>query len=158
MNSPEEKADSIIKGLMATGVTTAVIPAPLGIPFIAVVATGVVGIGRCYGVALNKQEAWKLIREFFKAAGITFTALQVGWTFISAIVNATGVGYPVSVALDATQATAISFAVGSAAKHYFAQQAVTSANTKKLDAVLRNELGAIMRSKITEAKRPTTVA
>jgi uncharacterized protein (DUF697 family) len=106
-----------------------------------VVAGGVVVIGTCYGVQLKKGEAWMLIKEFFRAAGITFMALDVGWTFISAILNFTGLGYPAAVALDATQTIAISYAVGSAAKYYFSGQHS------------RKKLGEIMRSKFREVKR-----
>jgi uncharacterized protein (DUF697 family) len=67
--TPEQKADRIIAGMASTGVMVAVIPLPLGVPFMAAVATGAVAIGACYGIKLTKDEAWKLIREFFKAAG-----------------------------------------------------------------------------------------
>jgi uncharacterized protein (DUF697 family) len=130
----DEKADTIIKGMVTTGVATGVIPLPLGIPFMAAVATGVVAIGSCYGVEITRDEAWKLIREFFKAAGFTFAATQIGWQFISGLMYATGLGSPLAVVLDTTQCIAISYAIGAAAKHYFSGQ--------------RNqrELGAIMRS------------
>jgi uncharacterized protein (DUF697 family) len=146
LETAEQKADAIIKGLMSSGVATAVIPLPLGVPFMAVVAGGVVGIGTCYGVKLTKDEAWSLIKEFFKAAGLTFMALNVGWLFISAILTFTGAGYPVAVALDATQATAIAYAVGSSAKFYFSGQRS------------RKELGEMMRESFKEAKRSTPVA
>ena len=139
----DEKADAIIKGMVATGVATAVIPLPLGVPFMGAVASGVVAIGACYGAQLNKDEAWTLVKEFFRAAGITYMALNVGWTFISAILNFTGLGYPAAVALDATQATAISYAVGSAAKYYFSGQRN------------RKELGKIMRNKLHDGKHAT---
>jgi uncharacterized protein (DUF697 family) len=146
LETAEQKADAIIKGLMSAAVATAVIPLPLGVPFMAVVAGGVVAIGTCYGVELTKDEAWRLIKEFFKAAGVTFMGLNVGWLFISAILNFTGAGYPVSVALDATQGSAIAYAVGSSAKFYFSGQRS------------RKELGEMMRESFKEAKRSTPAA
>lgn len=148
MSSAEEKSDKIIKGMMATAVTMAVIPAPLGVPFLAVVATGVVGIGTCYGVELNKEDAWKLIREFFRAAGVTFMALNVGGLLVSSLVTVTGAGYPVAAALDAAQGTAIAYAVGHAAKYYFSQQE----NRREMTSAMRRELGEIMRSKYRQGK------
>ena len=147
--TPDERADRVIAGMVSTGVATGVVPLPLGIPFMGAVAAGVVAIGAGYGASLTKDEAWKLIREFFKAAGFTFFALNVGWQFITAIMYATGAGAPVAVALDTSQCVAISYAVGAAAKHYFSKQAFN----RQLGAKLRGneqadtrELGGIMRA------------
>jgi uncharacterized protein (DUF697 family) len=117
--TPDEKADRIIKGLTATGVAAGGVPVPLLIPFMATVAGGVVAIGASYGVRLSKEDAWKLIREFFKAAGFVYTATFIGGAFITWILAATGVGYPVALALDAAQCAVIGYTVGTAAKHYF---------------------------------------
>jgi uncharacterized protein (DUF697 family) len=146
LETPEQKADAIIKGMMSSGVAGAIIPLPLGIPFMGVVAAGVVGIGVCYGVELTKDEAWKLIKEFFRAAGLTFMAINVGGLFISAVLNFSGAGYPVAVALDAAQATAIAYAVGTSAKVYFSGEHS------------RKELGAVMRNAFKEAKQFETAA
>jgi uncharacterized protein (DUF697 family) len=139
--TPDERADQIIKGMASTGVAVGLIPVPLGIPFMAAVGTGVIAIGRCYGVELTKDEAWKLVREFFKAAGITYMATAVGWQFITALAKATGFGYPVAAALDAAQAAIIAYAVGAASKAYFKGER----NNK--------QLGAVLRSAVTEARR-----
>jgi uncharacterized protein (DUF697 family) len=138
--SSEEKADAVIAGLVSTAVAAAVIPVPLTVPFIGLVASGVVAIGACYGVKLSKEEAWKLLREFFKAAGFTFMAINVGSVLLSAVMTVTGAGYVVGVALDAVQASAIAYAVGSAAKHYFAGEHSRAA------------LGAVMRAAFTQQK------
>jgi uncharacterized protein (DUF697 family) len=136
----EQKTDKIIKGMVSAGVATGVIPLPLGLPFMAAVATGVVAIGACYGVELTRDEAWKLIREFFKAAGFTFFATNVGWQFITGLMYATGFGSPFAAALDTAQCVAIAYAVGAAAKHHFSGQRS------------RRELGAVMRSAYLERK------
>jgi uncharacterized protein (DUF697 family) len=137
----DERADRIIKGMASTGVAVAVIPLPLGIPFMGAMGAGVVSIGRCYEVELTKDEAWKLIREFFKAAGMTYMATLMGWQFITALGKATGFGYPVAVALDATQAAVIAYAVGAAAKAYFKG----GRSNEQLRAAIRNA--------VTEAKQ-----
>jgi hypothetical protein len=111
LETPEQKADAIIKGMMSSGVAGAIIPLPLGIPFMGVVAAGV-----------------------------------VGGLFISAVLNFSGAGYPVAVALDAAQATAIAYAVGTSAKVYFSGEHS------------RKELGAVMRNAFKEAKQFETAA
>jgi uncharacterized protein (DUF697 family) len=140
--TPDERADLIIKGMASTGVAGALIPLPLGIPFMGVVGAGVVSIGHCYGVELTKDQAWKLVRQFFKAAGFTYMALFVGWQFITGLGKATGFGYPVAVALDATQGAIIAYAVGAAAKAYFKGER----DNKELGALLRNAAIAAKRA------------
>lgn len=71
----------------------------LQVPFMGVLAGGVVGIGASYGVTLTKDEGWKLVKEFFKAAGFTYAATIVRGKLISFAVAVTGIGYPGAVAL-----------------------------------------------------------
>jgi hypothetical protein len=139
--TPDEMADNVIKGLVATGIACGAVPAPMLVPFMAAVASGVVAIGACYGVRLSTDEAWKLLREFFKAAGFVYCAALVGGQFITWIIGATGFGLPVALALDAAQAAGISYAVGGAAKNYFKGQ-----NS-------RSEIRTIMRRALAEARK-----
>jgi len=139
--TPDEKADKIIMGLTATGAAAGGIPVPLLVPFMGAVAGGVVAIGACYGVQLTRDEAWKLIREFFKAAGFVWTATFIGGEFIVWILAATGAGLPVALALDAVQCTVIAYAVSTAAKHYFKGQRS------------RDEIRAVMRRAASDARR-----
>lgn len=136
----DEKANRIIKRMMAGGAVAGGVPVPALVPFMGVVAGGVVAIGSCYGVQLTKGDAWKLIREFFRAAGFTFTAGMVGGHFTTWIISATGLGLPVALALDAAQCTLIAYAVGTAAKHYFK------------GATSRAELRTVMRDALAEAR------
>ena len=138
--TPDQKADKIITGLITTGVAAGGVPIPLTVPFMAAVAGGVVAIGACYGVQLTRDEAWKLIREFFKAAGFVWMATAVGGQLGVLILAATGAGYPVALALDAVQGAVIAYAVGTAAKHYFKGQKS------------RDEIRAVMRSAVSEAR------
>ena len=140
LETPEQRSDAIIAGMAATGVATALIPAPVGLVFMAAVASGVVAIGACYGVEMTKEQAWKLVIQFFKAAGLTYMALNVGWVFISGILTMTGAGHVASVVLDATQATAISYGVGYAAKAYFSGER------------RQKELGKIVREQFVKVK------
>jgi hypothetical protein len=138
--TPDEKADKIIMGLTATGAAAGALPVPLLIPFMGTVAGGVVAIGACYGVGLSRDEAWKLIREFFKAAGFVWTSAFIGTQLIAWIVTTTGVGVPVAMALETAEATLIAYAVGTAAKHYFKGQKS------------RDEIRTVMRSAMSEAR------
>lgn len=140
VDKADEKADAIIKGLTATGIAAGAVPAPMLVPFMAAVASGVVAIGACYGVQLTKDEAWKLIREFFKAAGFVYVSAVVGGHFITWILTVTGLGLPVAMALDAATAAVVAYAVCTAAKHYFKGQ--TS----------RREIRDVMRQAMAEAR------
>ena len=144
LETAEEKADAVIAGMVSAGLAGAVIPVQLTIPFMATVAGGVVGIGRCYGTELTKDEAWKLVREFFKAAGFTYMAINAGSLFISQALYVTGLGYPAAVAMDAASSTAIAYSVGAAAKAYFSGQRS------------RKELGAVMRNNLREQKKQSS--
>lgn len=141
LETSEEKADAIIAGMISAGVTMAAVPVMLQVPFMGVLAGGVVGIGTSYGVTLTKAEGRKLVKEFFKAAGFTYAATIVGGKLISVAVAVTGIGYPGAVALDAVTSAAEAYAVGAAAKHYFAGDKS------------RRELGAVMRNAFNEKKR-----
>ena len=63
---------------------------------------------------------------------------------LSGAMTATGAGYVVGVALDAAQSSAIAYAVGNAAKHYFAGERS------------RKALGAVMRSAFKQQKARET--
>jgi uncharacterized protein (DUF697 family) len=138
--TPDEKADKVIAGLLASAAAAAAIPLPLTVPFMAVVAGGVVAIGSCYGVTLTKADAWKLIREFFKAAGFVWGAANVGGVVISWVLAVTGAGYPVAVTLDAATGMTVAYAIGHAAKHYFRGE--TS----------KDQIRAAMRDAVRQAK------
>ncbi|GID91608.1 DUF697 domain-containing protein [Amorphoplanes digitatis] len=142
--TPDEKADRIIKGMVATGVAAGGVPVPLLIPFMGAVAGGVVAIGTCYGVELSKRDAWKLIRQFFKAAGFVYMSALVGGQFMVWLLTPTGLGTPAAMALDAVTSAAVAYAAGTAAKHYF------KGHTSQA------ELRAIVRGAVVEARRNLT--
>jgi uncharacterized protein (DUF697 family) len=143
LETPEQKADAVIAGMVSTALGMAVIPVFLQVPFMGAMATGVVAIGRCYEITLTKNEGWKLVKEFFKAGGYAFMATVVSGKLISLTVFATGIGYPGAVALDAVTGAAIAYALGAAAKAYFSGEKD------------RQQLGAIMRQAFSEKKHAT---
>jgi len=144
LETPEQKADAIIAGMVSTAVSMAVIPVFLQVPFMGAMAAGVVAIGGCYGTTLTKNEGWKLVKEFFKAGGYAFMATVVSGKLISLAALATGIGYSGAVVLDAVTGAAIAYAIGAAAKAYFSGEKD------------RQELGAIMRQTFSEKKPATT--
>jgi hypothetical protein len=122
-NEQDKNADTAIKAMITAAVGGAVIPAHVNWAFMAaVLGGGVVSIGLCYGVQLTKEEGWKLVQQFFVAAGTWFVALNFGSKFITMILQTTGVGYGIGYALDAAVSAAASYAIGQAAKEYFKGQ------------------------------------
>ncbi len=116
----DERADEIIRGMIAQIAAMAIIPAAVNWAFIAaLMSVGAMRIGRAYGYRFNKDEGWQLIRQLFKAAGLTFLGLSVGAKMFTAIFQATGIGYLPAVAMDVAVSAAIAYAVGMGAKHYF---------------------------------------
>jgi uncharacterized protein (DUF697 family) len=118
--TPDEKADLAIKAMVGTVVGTAIIPAHVNWALTAAaLGSGVIAIGLCYGVKLNKEEAWQLVKQFFLAAGFWFIGMQVSSKIFAMILETTGIGYAPAVALDAALSGAIAWAIGETAKAYF---------------------------------------
>jgi hypothetical protein len=132
--TPDEKANRIIKGMVAAGVTAGSVPVPALVPFMGAVAGGVVAIGACYGVELSKRDAWKLV----------YMSALVGSHFMVWLLTPTGLGTPLAVAIDAATCAAVAYAAGTAAQHYFKGQ--TS----------HDELRAVVRGAVAEARRNFT--
>jgi Domain of unknown function (DUF697) len=130
----DNRADAVITTMVAAAMGGAIVPAVVQWPiFASAMGAGVVGIGLCYGVQLTKDEAWKLIVQFIRAAGLTFAGLYIGSQILSLILTSTGIGYVGAVAMDATIAGAIAYAVGAAAKAYFQGER----NTARLGQIMR---------------------
>jgi hypothetical protein len=145
----DEQADAVIKAMVAGMVAAAVVPAQVNWALIvAGMGTGVIAIGQCYGVEMTKDEAWKLIKQFFIAAGFTFMGLTIGTKFFSAMLASTGIGYGAAVCLDIALGAPLAYAVGSCAKTYFREDL-----HKKQDAAAKQRLGAMLREKFFQAKR-----
>jgi uncharacterized protein (DUF697 family) len=120
MSSADEKADLVIATMVTAATGGAIAPVVISFPVLAAaLGTGVMGIGLCYGVTITRDEAWKLIVSFIRAAGLTFAGGYVGWQLISLILASTGIGYAGAVAMEATACAAIAYAVGQTGKAYF---------------------------------------
>lgn len=121
MSSKQDKAaDTAIAAMVTSVVGTAAVPAHINWALTAsAMGVGVVAIGRCYGTELTKDEAWKLVRQFFIAAGGWFMAMQFGAKFFAMILSSTGIGHVGAFALDAAISGAAAYAIGAAAKEYF---------------------------------------
>lgn len=131
MSSIEEcdrKADTAITAMIAAAMGGAVVPVAVSWPVaMTAMGAGVVAIGLCYDVRLEKDEAWKLVVSFIKAAGLTFGGLLIGGQLLAAALAFTGAGYGVAVALDAAACASIAYAVGHTAKAYFKGERNTAA-------------------------------
>lgn len=138
----DEKADAAIKTMIATVIGTAAIPAYVNwAATAAAMGAGVVSIGLCYGVKLNKDEAWHLVKQFILAGGFWFAGMILGSRILSMILTSTGIGYFGAVAMDAAVSAALAYAIGESAKAYFK-------GTRD-----KAELGKILRRKFTSAKK-----
>ncbi|HZP82810.1 MAG TPA: DUF697 domain-containing protein [Chthonomonadaceae bacterium] len=116
----DAQADKVIATMVKGMVGAAVIPAHVNWALVATaMGAGVIRIGNCYGIKLTKDEAWELIVQFFRAAGLTFCALNVGSKVLAALMSSTLIGHASAVALDATISASLAYAVGGCAKSYF---------------------------------------
>jgi uncharacterized protein (DUF697 family) len=142
LSSADKKADAVIATMIAAATGGAVVPVVISLPTLAAaMGSGVVGIGLCYGVKLSKEEAWKLIRQFISAAGLTFAGFYVGWQMISAILTSTGIGYVGAVAMEAAACAAIAYAVGETSKAYFKGETSKQALRKRMRDAIREKAG-----------------
>lgn len=142
-----ENADKAIAGMMATVVGTALVPAHVNWALTAsAMGAGVVAIGICYDVKLSKDEGWKLVKQFIMSAGFWFLSMNVGSKIISALMQTTGIGYGVGVAIDAATSAAFAWAIGATAKEYFQRECLGKTKLSK------DELGEIFRKAFKDHK------
>lgn len=116
----DKQADRTI-AIMITGmVGGAIVPAAINWSIsMTAMGAGVVAIGHDYGYTLDKEGGADLVKMFFSAAGSTFIAFSVGSKICSSLMQATGGGYLLGVALDVVVSGAQAYAVGGCAKAYF---------------------------------------
>lgn len=142
-----ENADKAIAGMMATVVGTALVPAHVNWALTAsAMGAGVVAIGICYDVKISKDEGWKLVKQFIMSAGFWFLSMNVGSQIISALMQTTGIGYGVGVAIDAATSAAFAWAIGATAKEYFQREYLGKTKLSK------DELGEIFRKAFKDHK------
>ena len=115
----DENADTAIKAMVGAVVGTAIIPAHVNWALTAsAMGAGVIAIAKCYGQNLSKEQSWRLVKDFFLAAGAWFIAMEIGTKIMSAILTTTGLGYGAAVALDGAISGAAAYAIGRVAKEY----------------------------------------
>lgn len=136
----DSNADKAIASMIATTVGAAAVPAHVNWALMAsILGGGVVAIGLCYDVKLSKDEAWKLVKQFFIAAGSFFIGINISSKIFAMILTSTGIGHIGAVALDAALSSAIAYAIGATAKHYFRNDYLGK------DKLSKAELGNIFR-------------
>ena len=108
---------------------------------------GAVAIGKAYGVTLSEDEGWKLVKQFFVAAGTGFLIINFGAKLIACVAQATGIGYGAGVLLDTAISIAGAYAVGGCAKAYF------RADYQGKRKLSKEEIGRIFREEFTKHKK-----
>lgn len=143
----DQDADVAIKTMMAAVVGTAIVPAHVNWALTAsAMGVGAVAIGKCYGVELTKDEGQKFVKQFVLSAGMWFLSMNVGSKILSMIMESTGIGYGVGMAIDAATSAAFAWAIGSTAKAYFRNEFLGKSKLTK------EELGEIFRKAFREQK------
>ena len=133
--------------LSSAVVGTAIVPAHVNWALTAsAMGAGAVAIGKCYGVELTKDEGWKFVKQFVLSAGMWFLSMNVGSKILSMIMESTGIGYGVGMAIDAATSAAFAWAIGSTAKAYFRNEFLGKSKLTK------EELGEIFRKAFREQK------
>ena len=143
----DQDADLAIKTMMAAVVGTAVVPAHVNWALtVSAMGAGAVAIGKCYGVQLTKDEGWKFVKQFILSAGMWFLSMNVGSKILSMLIESTGIGYGVGMALDVATSAAFAWAIGSTAKAYFRNEYLGKSKLTK------EELGEIFRKAFRDQK------
>ena len=142
-----EKADRAIAAMVATVVGTAAVPAAVNWALTAsAMGAGAAAIGKCYGFNLTKNEGWKLVKQFVLGAGAWFLAMNVSSKIFTALIQSTGIGYGVGVALDAVTSAAFAWAIGATSKEYFQREYLGKSRLSN------KELGIIFREAFKDYK------
>ena len=115
-----KKADKTVTTMTLTGVGIGFAPVGIDIAaFMTLMGTSVIAIGNCYGMEMNKEEAGELIKQFFKAAGLTLSMVTVGSKIIYSTMKSNPVTYLPFMVADAVICGTTAYAVGSTSKNYF---------------------------------------
>ena len=111
----DKKANKAVMAMTGAGVGVGFAPVMVDVAVLmAAMGGGVVSIGTCYDMRLTKEDAAELIKEFFKAAGMTFSMVFAGQKITASILKSSDV-----MIADAAMCGTIAFAVGETSKKYF---------------------------------------
>jgi uncharacterized protein (DUF697 family) len=145
ISSCDFDADNCINVMISACCAAAFVPAQVNWALItSAMGVGVVGIGLSYDVSITKEEAWKLVKQFFTAAGSMWLMLNIGSKMLSMILSATGIGHFGAVVLDVAISGAQAYAVGSCAKEYFRRDYLgkSKPTTQELGKLFRDAFNA----------------
>lgn len=126
-SNKSDKADAVIWVAVLANAGLGVVPFGINVwTFVAISTLMITFIGGIYDYHLSKEDAGKLIKQIFSAAGWTFMALTFGLKVFTEVLKGAGVitlgGTTVAgMALDAVLAGAVTYALGYTAKDYFAK-------------------------------------
>ncbi len=116
----DKKANKAVMAMTGAGVGVGFVPVMVDVAVLmAAMGGGVVSIGTCYDMRLTKEDAAELIKEFFKAAGMTFSMVFAGQKITASILKSNPVTYVPTMIADAAMCGTIAFAVGETSKKYF---------------------------------------
>ena len=120
----KENAEIAVASMTTAGVSMGFVPVFIDVAaLMAAMGVGVIAIAKCYGFALNKEDAGDLIKQFVKAAGFTSMGVVVGQKIFNSILKSNPVSYIPVMISDAIVCGAISYSVGSTADKYFRRRA-----------------------------------
>lgn len=121
------KADNVIWLAVLTNAGLGAVPLGINMwTFVGVNTLMIIFLGSVYEYQVSNEDASKLIKQIFGAVGWTWMASVLGLKFFAEILKGVGVitlgGATVAgMALDATLAGAVSYALGYTSKDYFAR-------------------------------------
>ncbi len=132
----DKKANKAVMAMTGAGVGVGFAPVMVDVAVLmAAMGGGVVSIGTCYDMRLTKEDAAELIKEFFKAAGMTFSMVFAGQKITASFLKSNPVTYVPTMIADAAMCGTIAFAVGETSKKYFRRLAsgkkVSNSDLKK---------------------------
>jgi len=129
----DSKARKATLAAVALNAGMGVVPFGINIAWFFAVSTGlIIYLGELYGYTYTKREAAALLTQLFKNSGWSWTAYMFGLKFMAEALKGAGIitmggATPVGMALDATLAGSITYAVGFTTVKYLEQNQDLSA-------------------------------
>jgi uncharacterized protein (DUF697 family) len=127
------KAHKAIRAAVALSAGMGVVPFGINIAWFFAVSTGlIVYLGELYGYTYTKREAAALLTQLFKSSGWSWGAYMFGMKFMAEALKGAGImtmggATPIGMALDATLAGSITYAVGFTTMKYLEEDQDLSA-------------------------------
>jgi uncharacterized protein (DUF697 family) len=132
------KARRAVLAAVALSAGMGVVPFGINIAWFFAVSTGlIVYLGELYGYTYTKRQAAALLTQLFKSSGWTWAAYMFGLKFMAEALKGAGIitmggATPVGMALDATLAGSVTYAVGFTTLKYLEQnQDISAADMRR---------------------------